>query len=214
MMKWINNRGTIQVDAKTLFIEPLLRIYKDDKSSLKETANRYLAYIHLVSQVDFEAPYFKADYHDIRALVKKQLFADPDLEFPEEINNFLEATILEYQRAYEEAGARAARVFKKKIDNVIRKIDETDVQVTESVGRGGNVTYVSNFPILSKMMNEVGPLLDIQDNLELRVKKMNDKDVKVRGNKRQSILTKKLVADNQNRANDESQRQKEATDEP
>lgn len=191
MMKWVQNKGKVEVDPRSLLLECLLRIYNDDKSMLKEQANRYLAYIHIVSQIDDAAPYFKSDYTEVRSLAKKQLFGDYNFEFPENLNNFLDFCVQEYQTAYEHLDARASRVFRKKIDELIKEVDSKPVEVVRSSNRG-MVTFVSNFPIISKMMVDSIKLLDVAEELEARVKKQSEKGVKVRANRRQSILTKRL----------------------
>ena len=183
------------VDPQTLLIADLRRLYNEDPSELKETASLYLAYIHIVSQIDSTAPYFKSDTNEVRQLARKQLFGSADFAFTEQLELFLEDVIIQYQQAYEEPDARAARIFKKKVDNLLKKIDDTQLEIKESTSRGGTVSFSSNFPIISKMMNDVIPLIDTQSELEARVKKMGKGDAKIRGNKRESILNKRLKSD-------------------
>lgn len=192
MMKWINSKGRVLVDAQTLMLTDLRRIYNQDTSELKETANLYLAYVHLVSQIDELAPYFKSDYKEVRLLTKKQLFGSKDFMFAEELDAFLDNVVEQYQEAYEETDARAERIFKKKVDDLLSKIDSTNLEIKENTGRNGT-TFTSNFQILKSMMGEVMPLIDAKNLLEERVKKMNKKSVKIRGDKRESVLNKRLI---------------------
>lgn len=192
-MEWIQSKGRVVVDPRTLLLADLRRIYNDDPSEFKETANIYLSYIHLVSQLDEKAPYFKSDINEVRQLAKKQLFGSTDHLFNTDLDAFIENAVKDYIQAYEEVDARASRIFRKKIDNLLAKIDSTSLELKESVSRGGTVSYSSNFTIISKMMADVMPLIDAQGELEARVKKMNKKGIKIRGDKRESVLNKRLV---------------------
>lgn len=190
MMKWIQSGGKVQVDARTLMLEKLLRIYNDDKSTTKDQANRYLGYIHLVSQIDESAPYFRADSSEVRSLAKRQFFGSAEFEFGQLLNEFIESAIADYQYAYEEADARAERVFRKKIDQLISEIDATKPEIVKTSGIKGQVIFVSNTDLINKAMLSLPKLLDIGDELKAKVKKLNKNDVQVRGGKRESVLHK------------------------
>jgi hypothetical protein len=191
MMTWIQSKGRITVDPKSLFIAPLLKIWNDDETPTKDQANALLAYIHLVSQLDPEAPYFTASALEIRALVKKQLFGDPDFVFDEPLNDLLEYAIIEYQRAYEDASHRAVRIYRQKIDEIITEIGQKKPQIVQTQGIKGQIIFVSNVDFINKAMKELPNLIAVMEGLEEKVKRMSKNDIQIRGGKRQSILTKR-----------------------
>lgn len=191
MMQWIASSGKVMVDAKTLMLEPLLRIYNDDPSPTKDQANRYLAYIHLVSQIDPEAPYFRSSHLEVRALAKRQLFRDENFDFGVALNEFLEATILEYQKAFEDADARAERIFDKKIDQIIAEIDLKQPEIVRTSGIKGQVIFVSNVDLINKAMKSLPELLKIRDELRAKIKKLNKDGAVIRGGKKESVLLKR-----------------------
>lgn len=207
-MEWIHSRGRVVVDAKTLMLAPLLRIYNDDKTEHRDTANRYLAYIHLVAQIDQTAPYFRASHLEVRQLAKKQLFGSADFEFGETLDKFLEETIKDYRDAYEEEDSRAERVMRKKIDEMLFEIDSKKPQIVQTAGIKGQVIFVSNVDLINKAMLSVPKLIEIVEELKAKVKKMNKDDAVIRAGKRESVLIKR---DNRIKANPTAHEKPQAT---
>lgn len=191
MMQWIAGGGKVSVDAKTLMLEPLLRIYNDDKSPTKDQANRYLAYIHLVSQIDHEAPYFRSSHLEVRALAKRQLFRDENFDFGVSLNEFLEKAIQDYQEAYEDSDSRAERIFNKKIDQMIKEIDRKEPEIVRTSGIKGQVIFVSNVDLINKAMKSLPDLLQIRDELRAKIKRLSKDEAVIRAGKKESVLLKR-----------------------
>lgn len=190
-MQWIAGGGKVSVDAKTLMLEPLLRIYNDDPSPTKDQANRYLAYIHLVSQIDPEAPYFRSSHLEVRALAKRQLFRDESFDFGKALEEFLEKTIKDYQEAYEDSDSRAERIFNKKIDQMITEIDRKEPEIVRTSGIKGQVIFVSNVDLINKAMKSLPDLLQIRDELRAKIKRFSKDEAVIRGGKKESVLLKR-----------------------
>lgn len=189
MLKFSLERGRVFIDPLSIQVRGLNQIYERDTSLGKETATKALTYIHLVAQIDPDAPYFNAPFNEVRPLVKKDLYDDYEIEFDDE--EFVEDCIADYQKAYEESGARAARVVAKKIDEIIDEMDNKKIEVVRSSNRG-TVTFASNFAIFQKMADSLNDMMLQQKKLEEMLKKENKADIKTRGAKRLSRQEQKL----------------------
>ncbi len=191
MMEFDMVKRRVRIKAKTIIIDALNRIWEADKTEDKDEATRYLTYVHLVSQIDPEAPYAKSAYDEVRLLAKRDLWKDYDHQFEEGENELLEEAIDQYRNAYESVGDRTVRIFDTKIDQIRNLIEDTEPVITPSTTRG-QTTYASNFPILNKMMQELSNLMDTKEALEARVKKQSTEQGTVRAGRQLSIVEKKL----------------------
>lgn len=191
MLKYIFDKQRIIIDPLTIQIRSMKDIWENDTSKSKDTAFKFLTYIHLVSQIDEQAPYHTSAFDEVRPLVKKDIFGDYEFEFEESVNDMLEDAIDEYQKAFEPIEKRALRVFTMKIDQIRLTIEGTEPKIKESNIRGV-ISFASNFPLLDKMMQGIGPLMDTRDEMEARMRKEKSQDSKVRGDKKLSLIEERL----------------------
>lgn len=196
MLKFNHDTRRVTVDPKTVIIQNLGIIWDNDSSKGKEKSTKLLTYIHLVSQIDEEAPYYTSAYNEVGPLAKRDLYGNYEHDFTKEygddFDDFLEESIAQYQQAYETVDHRSYRSIIRKIDQTRELIDSTDPQLKESIVRGA-VTYASNFAILNKMIQELGPLQDAADEMRARMKKAKAKEEGVmRAGKKRSIMEERL----------------------
>jgi len=192
MLTFSIDSGRVVIDPLSIQLNGLRQIYESDTSMLKETAIRVLTYIHLVSQLDPSAPFSTASFDEVRPLVKEELFQDAEFEFANE--QFIEDCIDDYLKAYEETDARAKRIFRRKIDEILSKLDSHEVEVVRNNTRQG-VTFTSNFPMFQKMMAELGPLMEQERKIEEQMrnrKARQNGNIKVRANSKLSRTEEKL----------------------
>jgi hypothetical protein len=198
MLKFNQDSRRVSIDAKTIQIQNLKIIWDQDTTKLKEKATKLLTYVHLVSQLDDEAPYYNSSFSEVRPLVKRDVFGDYEYNLPdggeevdEDFEDFMEEAIAQYQKAYETVEQRSYRAIVKKIDQTRELIDETDPELKQSTVRGA-VTYASNFPLLNKMIQELIPLQDTADELKARIKKESTDEGTIRAGKKLSIIEERL----------------------
>jgi hypothetical protein len=191
MLKFIFDKQRVVVDPLTIQIAGLKAIWDNDTSKTKNEATKFLTYIHLVSQLDESAPYYTSSYNEVRPLAKKDIFGDYEFEFQEDVEEMLEEVIEEYQKAFEPVEKRSLRIFTMKIDQIRETIEATTPTIKEST-RMGTVSFASNFPLLDKMMQGLGPLMDTKDEMQARLRKEKSEDATVRGNKKLSMIEQRL----------------------
>lgn len=191
MMEFDMVNRKVRIKAKSIIIDALNRIWEADKTEEKEEATKYLTYVHLVSQIDPEAPYYRSAFDEVRILAKRDIWKNYDHTFEEGEEEILEEAIDQYRNAYESVGNRTVRIFDSKIDQIRNVIDDTMPVITPSTVRGVT-TYASNFPILNKMMQELTNLMDTKEALEARVNKKVSEDGTVRAGRSLSLVEKKL----------------------
>lgn len=149
-----------------------------------------LTYIHICSQVDQDAPFAKVDPTEVNALAKREIFGKYDYEFKGKFNDeFFNDAILRYQMAFDTPEQAAVRVYDKKIYEINRVIDETEIEIKPVVVRGG-VDYVSNFPIINKMMQDMTKINAAKEALKAAVMKQQSTS-SVRGQRQVSFLEKR-----------------------
>jgi hypothetical protein len=180
--------GTILVKPTDLLLASFMEAYAQDKSENKEEANKLFCYIHLRSQVDPEAPFFRAQFNEIDAISRQQVYKDPEYNWSDSIYTELQARqmVTEYMESLSTPADRALLSYDKKIDQFNILLDETDPILTENEVKG-KTTFVSNTPLLSKMMMDMEKLMDARDNLVLKMKKQAEKG-RVRGDATPSLL--------------------------
>lgn len=191
MMEFDMIKRRVRIKAKSITIDALSRIWEADKSEEKDEATKYLTYVHLVSQIDPEAPYYRAAFDEVRILAKRDIWKNYDHEFEQGEEDILEEAIDQYRNAYESVGNRTVRIFDIKIDQIRNVIESTEPVITPSTVRGVT-TYASNFPILNKMMQELTNLMDTKEALEARVNKQTSEGGTVRAGRTLSLVEKKL----------------------
>lgn len=190
MLKFSMKNHKVIIDPVSLTLEPLLEIWVADKSATKEVATKMLTYIHLCSQVDQDAPFAKVDPTEVSSLAKREIFGKYDYEFKGKFDEgYMDSTVMRYQMAYDTPEQAAVRVYDKKIYEINRVIDETEIEIKPVAVRGG-VDYVSNFPIINKMMQDMTKINAAKEALKAAVMKQQSTS-SVRGQKQVSFLEKR-----------------------
>lgn len=190
MLKFILDKHRVTVDPISLTIEPLREIWNSDKSKNKEEAIKLLTYIHICAQIDEGAPFAKADPTEVNTLARREIYGSYEHEFKGKFNEkYLEEAITKYQIAYDTPEQASVRAFDKKIYEINRLIDNTKIEIEKVAVRGG-VDYVSNFPILNKMMQDMTKINAAREALKNAIMKQNSTGA-VRGQRQVSFLEKR-----------------------
>ena len=183
MLKFYRERVRVVVDPMSLTIEPLLKIWMGDKTELKEAAIKHLTYIHLVSQIDSDAPFSKVDPMDVGKLVKRELWGDFNYTiFFDGIDglsgsseDLIDNMILQYQAAFETPEEASVRSYDRKIYEIRNLIDSTVIEIKPSTSKGVT-TYVTNFTIINKMMQDLTKIVKVRDELKAMILKQTTRD--------------------------------------
>lgn len=191
MLRYNRDRHRITVDPMSITLAPLLKIWAMDTTHDKDDAHKLLTYIHLVSQIDQDAPYAKVDPMEVSPLVRKELWGKYDyvIDFGDVNEEFMENTVLHYQSAYETGEEASVRSFDKKIYEIRNIIDTTTIKIETSVSRG-TTTYVTNFTIINKMMQDVTKIVKARDELKALILKQNTRE-SIKGKQKLSFADKR-----------------------
>lgn len=200
MLKFRADRHRVVIDGLTLLVGPLRDFYYSQSDD--GAATDVLSYVHLVAQVDPDAPYFQARMDEVYILAAKGIWG---LNYEERIKlDDYDHLVDAYVEAFDKPEVRLLRVYNHKIDQIQDMIEKTDPQIEKSTNlKIGTFTYVSNTEKLSKMMRELGPIMDQRDEIVERVKQTREKDKKIRGGKTESYLERKRRTKPSNRQPDE-----------
>jgi hypothetical protein len=162
-----NNR--VAVDPVSLTLEPLRQIWMADKSKTKEEATKLLTYIHITSQIDQDAPFATVDPTEVVPLAKKEIFGDYDYPFDVPFDDaFMDNAVVSYQLAYEAPEEAAVRAFDKKLHEMRKKIEGEEIVIEKTTVRG-TTTYVTNFNILNKMMQDMSKIIKAREELKASI---------------------------------------------
>jgi hypothetical protein len=171
MLKFTMENHRVTVDPVSLTLNQLRTIWNADKSKLKTDAVELLSFIHLVSQIDQDAPFANSNPDEVWALACKEIYGDYEHAFKAPFDEeFLKDTITQYQLSFELPEEAAVRTFNKKIHQIERKLDSTDIEI-EKVTVKGVTQYVSNFTILDKMMQNLTAICEARDKLQDSIKR-------------------------------------------
>jgi hypothetical protein len=169
MLKLTMSNNRVTVDPVSLTLEPLRQVWMGDKSKTKEEATRLLTYIHIVSQIDQDAPFATVDPTEVAPLAKKEIFGNYDWTFDPPFDDaFMDDAVVSYQLAYEAPEEAAVRAFDKKLHEMRKKIDETEIVIEETIVRGTK-TFVTNFNILNKMMQDMSKVIKAREELKASI---------------------------------------------
>lgn len=190
MLKFILDKHHVTVDPVSLTLEPLREIWNADKSKNKDEAIKLLTYVHICAQIDEDAPFAKSDPTEVSTLARREIYGSYEHEFKGKFNEkYLEEAITKYQLAFDTPEQASVRVFDKKIYEINRLIDNTNIEIEKVAIRGG-VDYVSNFPILNKMMQDMTKINAARESLKNTIMKQNSTGA-VRGQRQVSFLEKR-----------------------
>lgn len=180
------------VDAKSLLIRELSEVYYGTEN--KGWATDVLSYVHLVSQIDPDAPYFNSREDEVSELAARDIWGK---DYAERVDlSAFDDVVAAYMTAYDKPENRMLRVFNHKIDQFQTVLDETDPEIQKSTNlKTGTFNFVSNTRAMTQLMKEINNLMDEKDALQQRIKQIQTKDHKVWGDRRQSILDKKRMGE-------------------
>ena len=159
------------------------KIYEEDESTNKEDSTKYFTYIHLVSQIDPEAPYFRTPMRDTIRGAKKDCFGDADYMFEDE--EAVEAMVKEYQEAHSTPEWRIIKSFDLKINQLKDLLDDTEPEITQNEK---TKAFASNIPIITKTMQDIEIVIITRDKLIAIAKKEQSAGGKVRADATPSLL--------------------------
>jgi hypothetical protein len=208
----------VTVDPLSLSLSCLKDVWISDPSTIKEEAIKLLTYIHLTSQIDHTAPFSKADYKEVGALVKKEIYGDYSHKFTtpfteEQVEQF----VTKYQMAYETPEEATVRAFDNKIHEIRKLVETTPIEIEKIVGKSG-VTFISNFSILNSMMKDITKITQARDDMRAMVIKQTSRD-SGKSNRKKSFLEQRRrdmqesrVASSSSSAPAESQEEDEGPD--
>lgn len=214
MLKLNLTNHRITIDPLSLTIEPLRKVYEEDEDPLKRRSTDILSYVHLVSRIDMEAPFFSARADQVEELSainiwgKNYKHAHPDLSV---FRYLIEA----YLEAFDRPEVRIVVAYNDKIDQLQDMVEETVPAIEKSSNKtSGTFTYVSNTTQLMKVMKEIRVIINEKNELEEMIRQGAEKDTKRWGGRSESFLEKKKKRNstNKTRASNEtaSQRSKES----
>lgn len=190
MLKFVLDKHRVVVDPISLVLEPLREIWNSDKSKTKDEATTLLTYVHICAQIDESAPFAKSDPTEVSSLARRELYGSYEYEFKGKFNEkYLDEAILKYQLAYDTPEQASVRAFDKKIYEINRLIDSTQIEIEKVAVRGG-VDYVSNFAILNKMMQDMTKINAAREALKNSIMKQNSTGA-VKGQRQVSFLEKR-----------------------
>jgi hypothetical protein len=190
MLRFSMKNHRVIIDPVSLSLDCLREIWMADKTTMKNTATDLLTYIHLTSQVDQDAPFAKVDPADVSALVRREIFGKYEHKFTGKFDEeFMENACMSYQLAFDTPEMAAVRVYDKKIYELNRIIAETKIEVKEVNVRGGK-DFISNFPIINKMMQDMTKINAAREALRSAILKQQSTST-IRGQKTVSFLEKR-----------------------
>lgn len=212
MLKFVLDKHRVVVDPISLVLEPLREIWNSDKSKNKDEAIKLLTYIHICAQIDENAPFAKADPTEVSSLARRELYGDYTYNFKGKFNEkYLEDAIIKYQLAFDTPEQASVRAFDKKIYEINRLIDSTQIEIEKVAVRGG-VDYVSNFAILNKMMQDMTKINAAREALKNSIMKQNSTGA-VRGQRQVSFLEKRRAEMNKGLSRKNEEENKSVLDE-
>jgi hypothetical protein len=190
LLQFIQSKGRVLVDPKSLILAALNDIWNYDESPDKDLANKMLTYMALVAQIDPSLPFYGSDHEEVRYLAKSQVFRAMDYQFTEEEEIMIENAIDVYIKENEMADERMLQTINRKIDEMRKEIDTQTMEVVRNVNNvSGAVTFATNFAIITKAMREIDPILDVRDNLIVRLETAKSKgNRRVKADRRPSFL--------------------------
>jgi len=184
--------GTITIKPQDLLLSSFLDAFNKDKSKEKKEAVKFFCYIHLASQIDPEAPFYKADPKEIKKLAKRQIYGAYDYDFKDSIYNNLQAEELlrEYKEAYATPEMSILQTYDEKIYQYQEMLKLTTPEISKNVnGKTSNITYASNSGLITKTLTDMEKVINARDSLVAKMRQESKGDV--RGQRKPSRLEEK-----------------------
>ena len=192
MLKFKRDKNRVVVDAYSMMITEIKEIWVSDRTRLKDIATEHLTYMHLIAQIDDEAPYFTSPVDDVEELVQRNIYRKKENPISTNMLAKIHACVTAYQEAYETAEIRAVKVFGNKIDQISKEVDKTKPEVIKYDTNSGGVGFASNIKIISDALKDQEELIMRKEALEQRIKKDKTKKINIMGDKIPSLLEKRI----------------------
>lgn len=200
MLKFNIVSGRVTVDPKSLMIKELRDIYEADNDPLKWISTDILSYIHIVSQIDPDAPFFGARLDEVEVLAANNIWGSDWKRNSANLSEF-HPVIEAYVDAFDKAEVRIIRSYGRKIDQLQDMIDDVDPKIEKSTNlKSGTFTYVSNTNPLMKVMKEIRIIANEKKKLEDALRQGAESDTKRWGGRSESYLEKKKKEDIERRS--------------
>lgn len=180
----------VVIDANALIVPELKKIWEKDTSKDKKKATPILTYIHVFSQTDETAPFYQADYKDLDGLSRRLAYGDSDFRYSEKEEVEIYQAVQAYITVKINAEQRMIKIFDSKIDEMRRLINDTTLVLKEDIDSKGNAKFLTNLPIVTKVMMEIDKILEAKEKIEARIRKQSNNS-KVKGDKKPSFLERK-----------------------
>lgn len=159
------------------------KIYEEDKSPNKEESTKHFTYVHLVAQIDPDAPYYRTPLRDTVRSAKKEVYGDPDYLFEDEEK--VDELVREYQKAHSTPEWRIIKSFDTKIDQFKDLLDITAPEIDKNPKTNA---FQSNGKIIADMMKDIESLISTRDRLIAIAKKEASSGGKVRADATPGLL--------------------------
>lgn len=172
----------VQIKAQDLFLADMKKIYEEDKSQNKEDSTKHFTYIHLVSQIDPEAPFYRAPLAEVVKSAKKEIYGDPNYLFDDE--EAVDELVTKYQQAHSTPEWRIIKSFDTKIDQLRDLMDETVPEIKETK----NGTFAANTQIIVKTLQDIESIIKSRDALIALAKKEESTGGRVRADAKPGLL--------------------------
>lgn len=188
--------GRIEVKPTDLLIRTFLEAYAQDTSETKDEAHKLFAFIHLRSQIDPEAPFFRVSHFEIHPICKYEIYKDRDYDWSDSIYTEEQALemVKEYQFAFSTPGDRMLKSFDKKIDEMRKLADDTKPKISESKNdKTGKIEFTTNTTMIANTLLSVDKLMEARDKMVAKLKNQEDSGT-VRGQQEPSLLEQRLEA--------------------
>ena len=184
--------GIAVIDAATVLMIPSLnKLYKKFKDP--DLRDRVFTYIHVVAKLDPNAPFFGADSEELPDLAKSQYF-DEEKPFPAQYADSIDGALKDYVYAFEAANVRALKLFDDKIDQIMKRVKNTEPKIIENYNaKTDTTTFASNIDIITKSLEKIDGLLVAKEKLEAKIRNESGKQGSVRGKKKPSMLERKSM---------------------
>lgn len=204
MIRFIKGQRDVEIDAKSLILKPLRDIYyaQEDRTS----ATKILTYIHVVSQVDPDAPFYEVREDEIRELAARNIWGPDWKQEAEGGLGQYEQLIADYLNAYDKPERRGVRIYNNLLDQIDDLIVSTPPSISKSINvNTGTFSWQQNTKAITDLMKSKNSIVKERDELADRIKNSGQKNAKVRGEKALSFSEKKQL-ERELRGNNDEQR--------
>lgn len=208
MLKFNLSTHRVMVDAKTLLIKELNDVYYATED--KGVATDILSYVHLVSQIDSDAPYFQAREDEVAELAATDIWGH-DYAKRVDISQW-DNVVVAYLNGFDKPENRMLRGFNKKLDQLQTMLENVVPEIEKSINmKTGTFNFVSNTRAITQVMKEITVLMDTKEDLIERIKLVRTKDAKIWGNRKQSILDKQRMKEATRKENKRNHEEEESS---